>query len=152
MTIYDIIIKGQKEGKTIDEINADLKAAGFDTILTDGTKTGNAVLVMGETNIEIVTVKNGKLVNGAGCGSADYVIYMGEIYHTENGDNTTLVKGKPVPSAGGNKLPKEVDKSRRMDLIGASEKDRTGIIQHTSVGDFKCDYKEDGYLKRAVRA
>ena len=146
MTIYDIIIKGQKEGKTIDEINADLKAAGFNTILTDGTKTGNAVLVMGETNIEIVTVKNGKLVNGAGCGSADYVIYMGEIYHTENGDNTTLVKGKPAPSAGGNKLPATPDMSRRIDLAGQT------VVQKTAFGEYKVTYDENGYAVNAIRA
>lgn len=150
--ITEIIVNGTAEGKSFDEINKELKEAGFDTVLTDGTKSGNAVLFMGETNLEIVTVKDGKLVNGAGCGSSDYVVYMGDVYHTENGDNVTLVPGYPAPSSGDpTKIPDKFDKSRRMDLIGKPESERTGIIQHTSMGDFVCDYDEDGYLHSAVK-
>lgn len=146
MSINDIIINGQKEGKTIEEINAELKANGYTTILTDGTKTGNAVLVMGSTNIEIVTVKEGKLVNGAGAGSADYVIYLGTIYHTED-DGVTLVPGYPEAHGKDTSAPlKDVDKSRHPEWAG-----RNDIIQKTVKGTFMTSWDENGYFVKAVR-
>ena len=146
MSVTEILMKYSKGEYTKEEANEALKEIGSDIVLTDGMKTGNAVLVMGETNIEIVTVEDGKLVNGAGCGSSDYVIYMGEIYHTENGDNYTLVKGKPAPCPDSpNKLPATPDKSRRKDLAGKT------VTQKTATGDFAVTYDENGYAIKTQR-
>lgn len=89
MTIYDIIIKGQKEDKTVDEINADLKAAGFQTQF--GDKDGNAFLSIGVGSPEPCVVKNGKLTSCKATPHQDIVIYNGVQYHVDD-DGVTLIK------------------------------------------------------------
>lgn len=103
----DIILEGQKEGKTNAEITEDLHAAGFNTNL-DKKVNSNAVLSMGGDTYEPVLVENGKLV-AAGARPTDYVLYNGEAWHTEEGDNETLIPGYP-PTYGNPKpdwLPEE---------------------------------------------
>lgn len=93
--IDDIILAGQKEGKTYEEITADLKAAGFPNTLGEKIVNGNAQLYQGGDTYETVLVEDGKLV-AAGCGPTDYVLYDGKPWHTENGDNYTLIPGYPA--------------------------------------------------------
>ena len=148
-SIYDIIKDGQKNGKTYAEISADLAAAGYNTN-TNGKKDGNAFVYMDESNQEPCMVSDGKVV--VGTVSPIYtILYDGKEYHTAE-DHVTLLEGPGVPDIQERvKLPKTVDRSRRMDLIGAPEKDRTGIIQNTAIGKFSCDYDDQGYLIRDVR-
>ena len=86
--IDDIIIAGQKKGKTNAEIESDLAAAGYNTNLSRD-KSGNAIVVLDESNLEPCTVKDGKIVGG-GIGEIYTVIYDGKKWHT-NGDGKTLV-------------------------------------------------------------
>lgn len=92
MTNTEIIKNGQKEGKTFNEINEDLKAAGYTPYF--GPKTGNAWLdtVWGD---EPCTVQDGKLINGNASPHSDVVIYEGKEYHVDD-DGTTLIE-KPEP-------------------------------------------------------
>lgn len=101
----DIILEGQKAGKTNAEIEADLKEAGYDTNLSKNVD-GNAQLSQGGA-YETVLVENGKLV-AAGCGPTDYVLYNGQAWHTEDGDNYTLLPG--YPATYGNPKPEWLPK------------------------------------------
>ena len=58
MSIYEIITQGQKDGKTLAEINADLAAAGYQTAF--GDKDGNAFLDSGVGEPEPCSVEGGK--------------------------------------------------------------------------------------------
>lgn len=88
MSIYEIITRGQKDGKTNEEINADLAAAGYQTAF--GDKGGNAFLDSGVGEPEPCTVENGKLVSGKAVPHQDIVIYNGEQYHVDD-DGVTLI-------------------------------------------------------------
>lgn len=148
--VFDIIKEGQKAGKSCAEISATLAEAGYNTNV-NGKKDGNAFVYMDESNREPCMVSDGKIVVGT-VNPMYTVLYKGEEYHTAE-DHVTLLEGPGVPDIQEReKLPREVDKSRRMDLAGKSEKDRTGIVQHTAIGDFKCHYNEDGYFVRGIRA
>lgn len=87
--ISEIINNAVKEGKTREEINALLKEAGSDLVLTEG-KMGNALLDIGVGNPEFVVVKDGKLENAAGVPYQDIVIYAGKMYYLAD-DGVTLV-------------------------------------------------------------
>lgn len=103
----DLILEGLNDKKSCDEINADLEAAGLNTRLTGGAVNGNAILFAGGAGM-IVLVENGKLV-AAGARPTDYVLYNGKAWHTEEGDNETLIPGYP-PTYGNPKpdwLPEE---------------------------------------------
>lgn len=103
----DLILEGLNDKKSWDEINADLEAAGLNTRLTGGAVNGNAILFAGGSGM-IVLVENGKLV-AAGARPTDYVLYNGKAWHTEEGDNETLIPGYP-PTYGNPKpdwLPEE---------------------------------------------
>lgn len=92
--VTEIIKKGQKEGKTLAQISAELADAGYITHF--GDKPGNAVLdsVVGD---EPCTVEDGKLINGNASPHSDVVIYEGEEYHVDD-DGVTLI-AKPDPEA-----------------------------------------------------
>lgn len=149
-SIYDIIKEGQKNGKTFAQISADLAEAGYNTN-TNNKKDGNATVCLDESSFEPCMVSDGKVV--VGTVSPIYtILYKGEEYHTAE-DHVTLLEGPGVPDIQEReKLPDGVDKNRRMDLIGKPEKERTGVVQHTAIGDFKCDYNEDGYFVRGIWA
>lgn len=93
-SITDIIKEGQKNEKTLAQINEDLNAAGYITHF--GDKPGNAILdsVVGN---EPCTVEDGKLINGNASPHSDVVIYKGEEYHVDD-DGVTLIP-KPAPEA-----------------------------------------------------
>lgn len=87
-SIDDIILEGQKQNKSTAEIEADLKAAGYDTNLSRD-KSGNAYVVLDDSNREPCTVQDNKIVGG-GIGEIYTVLYDGKKWHT-NGDGETLV-------------------------------------------------------------
>ena len=95
MSITDIIIQGQKDGKTQEEINKDLAAAGYQTAF--GDKTGNAFLSIGVGSPEPCTVSGGKLTSGKAVPHQDIVIYDGKQYHVDD-DGVTLI-AMPAPEA-----------------------------------------------------
>ena len=95
MSITDIIIQGQKDGKTNAEINADLAAAGYQT--TFGDKDGNAFLDSGVGSPEPCTVSGGKLTSGKAVPHQDIVIYDGKQYLVDD-DGVTLI-AMPAPEA-----------------------------------------------------
>ena len=88
MSIYEIITQGQKDGKTLAEINADLAAAGYQTAF--GDKDGNAFLDSGVGEPEPCTVEGGKLTSCKANPHQDIVIYNGEQYHVDD-DGVTLI-------------------------------------------------------------
>lgn len=93
--IDDIILEGQKANKTGAEITADLRAAGYNmTTLGSKNVVSNAYLCMGG-GYEPVLVEDGRLV-AAGARPTDYVLYNGKPWHTEEGDNETLIPGYPA--------------------------------------------------------
>ena len=88
--IYEIIKDGQAEGKTFDEINAELEAAGSNVRLT-ASKPGNALLDTGTGFLDPVTVVDGKLTNGdGGIPRQDEVIYDGQVWWLDD-DGVTLI-------------------------------------------------------------
>ena len=93
--IDDIIMEGQKAHKTGAEITEDLRAAGYNmTTLGSKNVVSNAYLCMGG-GYEPVLVEDGKLV-AAGARPTDYVLYNGKPWHTEEGDNETLIWKHPI--------------------------------------------------------
>lgn len=88
-SIYDIIAEGQKNGKTNAEINAELKAAGYQTAF--GDKEGNAYLDSAIGSPEPCTVENGKLTSCKAVPNQDIVIYEGAMYHVDT-DGVTLIE------------------------------------------------------------
>ena len=95
--VTDIILEGQRNGKTLAEINEDLKAAGSGLYL-GADKSGNAVLLCGAAP-EPVTVEDGQLVNGAaGIPHQDEVLYNGRVWQLDD-DQVTLVppQGEETP-------------------------------------------------------
>lgn len=88
MSITDIIMQGQKDGKTQEEINKELAAAGYQTAF--GDKEGNAFLSAGVGSPEPCTVVDGKLTSCKAVPHQDIVIYDGEQYHVDD-DGVTLI-------------------------------------------------------------
>lgn len=88
MSIYEIITQGQKDGKTLAEINADLAAAGYQTAF--GDKDGNAFLDSGVGEPEPCSVEGGKLTSCKAVPHQDIVLYDGEQYHVDD-DGVTLI-------------------------------------------------------------
>ena len=66
------------------------------------------------------------------------------MYHFAE-DHETLVKGEPEPIPAPDKLPAEVDKSRRIDMAG-----KTDRVQ-TQRGWYTRTYDEDGYCVKVVK-
>lgn len=95
MDIWTIITQGQKDGKTQEEINSELAAAGYQTSF--GDKTGNAYLDSGVGSPEPCTVENGKLTSCKAVPHQDIVLYDGEQYHVDD-DGVTLI-AKPDTGA-----------------------------------------------------
>ena len=88
--IYEIIKKGEQEGKTFAEINKDLEAAGSNVRL-NANKTGNALLDTGTGSLEPVTVVDGKLTNGdGGIPRQDEVVYENKVWWLDD-DRVTLI-------------------------------------------------------------
>lgn len=88
--IYEIIKKGEQEGKTFAEINKDLEAAGSDVRL-NANKTGNALLDTGTGTLDPVTVVDGKLTNGdGGIPRQDEVVYENKVWWLDD-DRVTLI-------------------------------------------------------------
>ena len=79
-----------------------------------------------------------KVINSDGGTENDKVYFCGEVYHFA-ADHETLVKGEPEPIPAPDKLPAEVDKSRRIDMAG-----KTDRVQ-TQRGWYTRTYDEDGY-------
>ena len=128
-----------QEGKTPEEMTAELAAMGSTLFVKPGHKFGNAILDQGVGSVELVTVEDGKVVNSDGGTENDKVYFCGEVYHFAE-DHQTLVKGEPEPIPAPDKLPAEVDKSRRLDLAGKND------LQRTQRGTFRVYYDADGYF------
>ena len=133
----EIIREGQKQGKSNAEISADLAAAGYITNL-DRDRTGNAWVVLDETNQEPITVENGKIVDGSLIDEMYDILIDGEKYHTDK-DDTTLIEGPGIPDIRPKeKLPDEPDLHIRRDRAGQK------IIQRTKKGTYLVRYDADG--------
>ena len=90
MNIETIILDGMKNGKTYDEINKDLEAAGS-SVRLNANRTGNAMLDTGTGTLDPVTVVDGKLTNGdGGIPRQDEVIYDGKVWWLD-GDGVSLI-------------------------------------------------------------
>ena len=88
--IYEIIKKGEQEGKTFAEINQDLEAAGS-SVRLNANKTGNALLDTGTGSLDPVTVVDGKLTNGdGGIPRQDEVVYDNKVWWLDD-DRVTLI-------------------------------------------------------------
>ena len=88
--IYEIIKKGEQEGKTFAEINKDLEAAGSNVRL-NANKTGNALLDTGTGTLDPVTVVDGKLTNGdGGIPRQDEVVYDNKVWWLDD-DGVSLI-------------------------------------------------------------
>lgn len=133
-------------GKSPEEMTAELAAMGSTLFVKPGHKFGNAILDNGVGSVELVTVEDGRVVNGDGGAPNDKVYFCGEVYHFAD-DGVTLVKGEPekIPAPEG-KLPAEVDKSRHPEWAG-----RDDVIQQTQRGTFVTKWNADGYFAGAVR-
>lgn len=133
----EIIREGQKQGKSNAEISADLAAAGYITNL-DRDRTGNAWVVLDETNQEPITVENGKIVDGSLIDEMYDILIDGEKYHTDK-DDTTLIEGPGIPCIQDReKLPDEPDKKVHRERAGQK------IIQRTKKGTYLTTYDADG--------
>lgn len=133
-----------QEGKTPEEMTAELAAMGSTLFVKPGHKFGNAILDQGLGSVELVTVEDGKVINGDGGTENDKVYFCGEVYHFAE-DHETLVKGEPEKIPAPDKLPAEVDKSRRIDMAG-----KTDRVQ-TQRGWYTRTYDEDGYCVKVVK-
>ena len=133
-----------QEGKTPEEMTAELAAMGSTLFVKPGHKFGNAILDQGVGSVELVTVEGGKVVNSDGGTENDKVYFCGEVYHFAE-DHETLVKGEPEPIPAPDNLPAEVDKSRRIDMAG-----KTDRVQ-TQRGWYTRTYDEDGYCVKVVK-
>lgn len=89
-----------QEGKTPEEMTAELAAMGSTLFVKPGHKFGNAILDQGVGSVELVTVEDGKVINSDGGTENDKVYFCGEVYHFA-ADHETLVKGEPEPHPGG---------------------------------------------------
>lgn len=88
--IYEIIKKGEQEGKTFAEINEALEAAGSNVRL-NANRTGNALLDTGTGSLDPVTVVDGKLTNGdGGIPRQDEVIYDNKVWWLDD-DGVSLI-------------------------------------------------------------
>ena len=133
----EIIRDGQKQGKTNAEISADLAAAGYTTNL-ERDRTGNAWVVLDETNQEPITVENGKIVDGSLIDEMYDILIDGEKYHTDK-DDTTLIEGPGIPYImEKEKLPDEPDVKIHRERAGQK------IIQRTKKGTYLTTYDADG--------
>ena len=133
----EIIREGQKQGKSNAEISADLAAAGYITNL-DRDRTGNAWVVLDETNQEPITVENGKIVDGSLIDEMYDILIDGEKYHTDK-DDTTLIEGPGIPYImEKEKLPDEPDVKIHRERAGQK------IIQRTKKGTYLTTYDADG--------
>ena len=95
--IYEIIKKGEQEGKTFAEINKDLEAAGSNVRL-NANKTGNALLDTGTGTLDPVTVVDGKLTNGdGGIPRQDEVVYDNKVWWLDDDRVTLIPKEVKVP-------------------------------------------------------
>ena len=95
--IYEIIKKGEQEGKTFAEINKDLEAAGS-SVRLNANKTGNALLDTGTGTLDPVTVVDGKLTNGdGGIPRQDEVIYDNKVWWLSDDRITLIPKEVKVP-------------------------------------------------------
>ena len=89
MNIETIILDGMKNGKTYDEINKELEAAGSNVRL-NANRTGNALLDTGTGSLDPVIVENGKVTNGGGIPRQDEVIYDGKVWWLDD-DGVSLI-------------------------------------------------------------
>lgn len=137
MSNTEIIREGQKQGKTNAEISADLAAAGYITNL-ERDRTGNAWVVLDDSNHEPITVKDGKIVDGTLVDEMYDILVDGKKYHTAS-DFTTLVEGPGIPDIQPReKLPDEPDLHIHRERAGQK------IIQRTKKGTYLIRYDADG--------
>ena len=133
----EIIREGQEQGKSNAEISADLAAAGYTTNL-ERDRTGNAWVVLNESNHEPITVEDGKIVDGSLIDEMYDIIYDGKTWHTAS-DATTLIEGPGIPCIQDReKLPDEPDKKVHRERAGQK------IIQRTKKGTYLTTYDADG--------
>lgn len=133
----EIIRDGQKQGKTNAEISADLAAAGYTTNL-ERDRTGNAWVILDDSNHEPITVEGGRIVDGSLIDEMYDILIDGEKYHTAS-DATTLVEGPGIPDIRPKeKLPDEPDLRIRRDRAGKK------VIQRTKKGTYLIRYDADG--------
>lgn len=133
----EIIRDGQKQGKSNAEISADLAAAGYTTNL-ERDRTGNAWVVLDESNHEPITVENGKIVDGSLVDEMYDILYDGRKWHTAS-DATTLVEGPGIPCImEKEQLPDEPDVKIHRERAGQK------IIQRTKKGTYLIRYDADG--------
>ena len=135
-TVTEIILNGQNENKTAEEINKELAAAGFDTRV-GVEKTGNAYVDVQVGSLEPVTVENGKIVGGT-IDEMYTVYYDGKVWHTDK-DDATLIEGPGIPSTV--KKDKPMDD---LDLKIRPDRANTFVIQRTRKGTYKVIYDADG--------
>lgn len=133
-----------QEGKTPEEMTAELAAMGSTLFVKPGHKFGNAILDQGVGSVELVTVEDGKVINSDGGTENDIIYFFGEVYHFAE-DHVTMVPGYPEKAEAPDKLPAEVDKSRRIDMAG-----KTDRVQ-TQRGWYTRTYDEDGYCVKVVK-
>lgn len=132
-----------QEGKTPEEMTAELAAMGSTLFVRPGWKYGNAILDIGVGSVELVTVEDGRCVSAGGA-PQDRVYYCGEVYHFA-GDGVTLVKGEPEEIVTKDKLPEGPDKGRHPEWAGRT------IRQKTQRGVWDVTYDEDGYHVKSER-
>ena len=92
-----------QEGKTPEEMTAELAAMGSTLFVKPGWKFGNAILDQGVGSVELVTVEDGKCTSAAGTDN-DILYFCGEVYHFAE-DHVTLVPGYPEKAEAPDKLP-----------------------------------------------
>ena len=133
-----------QEGKTPEEMTAELAAMGSTLFVKPGHKFGNAILDQGVGSVELVTVEDGKCTSAAGTEN-DILYFCGEVYHFAE-DHVTLVPGYPEKAEAPDKLPEAPDKGRHPEWAG-----RDDIIQKTQNGTFRSTFDEDGYHVKSVK-
>ena len=132
-----------QEGKTPEEMTAELAAMGSTLFVKPGHKFGNAILDQGVGSVELVTVEDGKCTSAAGTEN-DILYFCGEVYHFAE-DHVTLVPGYPEKAEAPDKLPEGPDKSRHPEWSGQT------VRQKTQRGTYDVTYDADGYHVKSVK-
>lgn len=144
MTNTEIIKRGQAAGKTSEEISADLAVAGYKGNL-NRVRSGNAYIVLDDSNHEPITVADGKIADGTQTDEMYTIVYEGEDWHVAD-DHVTLVPGPGIPDIQQREVkPDDIDRSRHIELANTSR------IQKTKKGTYETFYDANGYAYKHVR-
>uniref|UniRef100_UPI003AB8A0B2 hypothetical protein n=1 Tax=Dysosmobacter sp. TaxID=2591382 RepID=UPI003AB8A0B2 len=101
-------------------------------------RTGNAWVVLDESNHEPITVEDGKIVDGSLIDEMYDIIYDGKTWHTAS-DHTMLVEGPGIPDIQEReKLPDAPDLHIHRERAGQK------LIQRTKKGTYLIRYDADG--------